>query len=49
MLNLATNESWTDKQTGEKKSKAEYHRVVIFGVLADVCQKLQLRKGQTLR
>jgi single-strand DNA-binding protein len=48
LLNLATNESWTDKQTGEKKSKAEYHRVVIFGVLADVCQKLQLRKGSKL-
>ena len=48
LLNLATNESWTDKQTGEKKTKAEYHRVVIFGVLADVCQKLQIRKGSKL-
>ena len=48
LLNLATNESWTDKQTGEKKSKAEFHRVVIFGVLADICQKLQLRKGSKL-
>ena len=48
LLNLATNESWTDKQTGEKKSKAEFHRIVIFGVLADVCQKLQLRKGSKL-
>ncbi len=48
LLNLATNESWTDKQTGEKKSKAEYHRVVIFGVLADVYQKLQLRTGSKL-
>ena len=48
LLNLATNESWTDKQTGEKKTKAEFHRVVIFGVLADICQKLQLRKGSKL-
>ena len=48
LLNLATNESWTDKQTGEKKSKAEYHRIVIFGVLADICQKLQIRKGSKL-
>ena len=48
LLYLATNESWTDKQTGEKKSKAEFHRIVIFGVLADVCQKLQLRKGSKL-
>ena len=48
LLNLATNENWTDKQTGEKKSKAEYHRIVIFGVLADICQKLQIRKGSKL-
>ena len=48
LLNLATNENWTDKQTGEKKSKAEYHRVVIFGKLADICQKLQIRKGSKL-
>tara|TARA_R110002049_G_scaffold81570_2_gene207554 strand:- start:173 stop:625 length:453 start_codon:yes stop_codon:yes gene_type:complete len=48
LLNLATNESWTDKQTGEKKSKAEYHRVVVFGKLADICQKLQIRTGSKL-
>ena len=48
LLNLATNERWTDKQTGEKKEATQYHRIVIFGVLADVCQKLQLRKGSKL-
>ena len=48
LLNLATNESWTDKSSGEKKTKAEFHRVVIFGVLADICQKLQIRKGSKL-
>ena len=48
LLNLATNERWTDKQTGEKKEATQYHRIVIFGVLADVCQKLQIRKGSKL-
>ena len=48
LLNLATNETWRDKQTGEKKSKAEFHRIVIFGKLAEVCQKLQIGKGSKL-
>lgn len=30
-LSLATNESWKDKGTGEKKERVEYHRVTIFG------------------
>jgi single-strand DNA-binding protein len=29
-FSLATNETWKDKQTGERKEKAEFHRVVIF-------------------
>jgi single-strand DNA-binding protein len=29
-LSVATNESWRDKATGERKDKAEFHRVVIF-------------------
>lgn len=29
-LRLATNETWKDKITGERKERAEYHRVVIF-------------------
>ena len=48
LLNLATNESWTDKSTGEKKTKAEFHRVVVFDKLADICQKLQIRKGSKM-
>lgn len=43
-LTLATNESWTDKQTGQKKEKAEFHRVVIFGKLAEVAGEY-LKKG----
>ena len=43
-LAVATSESWTDKTTGQKVEKTEWHRVVIFGRLADVAQKY-LHKG----
>ena len=43
-LALATSESWTDKTTGEKKEKTEWHRVVIFGKLAEISQQY-LHKG----
>nr|AAC26638.1 single-strand binding protein [Salmonella enterica subsp. enterica serovar Typhimurium] len=35
-LTLATSESWRDKQTGEMKEQTEWHRVVMFGKLAEV-------------
>ena len=43
-LAIATSESWTDKTTGEKKEKTEWHRVVIFGKLAEISQQY-LHKG----
>ncbi|MDL2094220.1 single-stranded DNA-binding protein [Proteus mirabilis] len=43
-LTLATSESWRDKQTGEMKEKTEWHRVVIFGKLAEVASEY-LKKG----
>ncbi|WWO97018.1 MAG: single-stranded DNA-binding protein [Candidatus Dasytiphilus stammeri] len=43
-LNLATSESWRDKQTGENKEKTEWHRVVLFGKLAEVAGEF-LHKG----
>ncbi len=43
-LNLATSESWKDKSSGERKEKTEWHRVVIFGQLADIAEKY-LKKG----
>ena len=48
LLNLATNESWVDKTSGEKKSKAEYHRITVFNKLAEVIQKLDLDTGTQL-
>ena len=38
-LAIATSESWTDKTTGQKQEKTEWHRVVVFGKLAEICQQ----------
>ena len=43
-LSLATSQSWKDKNTGEKKEKTEWHRVSLFGKLAEVAGEY-LRKG----
>lgn len=43
-LNVATSEEWKDKTTGESKSLTEWHRVVLFGKLAEVAGEY-LRKG----
>ncbi len=43
-ITIATSESWKDKQTGEKKEKTEWHRVVVFGRLAEICGEY-LKKG----
>lgn len=43
-ISVATNESWKDKNTGEKIEKTEWHRIVVFGRLAEICGQY-LRKG----
>lgn len=43
-LSLATSEQWKDKQTGEKKEKTEWHRVCLFGKVAEIAGEY-LRKG----
>ena len=43
-LNVATSESWKDRQTGEQQERTEWHRVVIFGKLAEIAGQY-LRKG----
>ncbi|WFQ79382.1 single-stranded DNA-binding protein [Xenorhabdus sp. SF857] len=43
-LSLATSENWRDKQTGELREKTEWHRVVIFGKLAEIAAEY-LQKG----
>jgi len=47
-LSIATSESWKDRQSGERRDRTEWHRVVIFNErLADVAERY-LRKGSTV-
>ena len=47
-LSLATSQTWKDKNTGEKKEKTEWHRVVVFNEgLINVIQQY-LKKGSQL-
>ncbi len=42
-FNMATNENWTDS-SGERQERTEWHRVVVWGRLAEICNQY-LRKG----
>ena len=44
-LNLATSESWKDKNSGERREKTEWHRVVIFNDNLGRIAQQYLRKG----
>jgi single-strand DNA-binding protein len=47
-LSVATNETWRDRQSGERREKTEWHRVVIFSQpLGDIAKKY-LRKGSKI-
>jgi single-strand DNA-binding protein len=43
-FSMATSESWTDKQ-GQKQEKTEWHRIVVWGKLAELCNQY-LSKGR---
>ena len=43
-LRIATTESWKDKQSGEQQERTEWHRVALFGRLAEIAGEY-LRKG----
>jgi len=43
-LSLATSENWTDKE-GQKQERTEWHRVVVWGKLAELCGRY-LNKGR---
>lgn len=43
-ISVATNEAWKDKTTGENVEKTEWHRIVIFGKLAEIAAQY-LKKG----
>ena len=46
-VNIATSESWKDKNTGEKQEKTEWHRIVFFGRLAEIAGEY-LKKGSQI-
>ena len=41
---LATNRMWTDSESKEKKQQTEFHNIVAFGKLAEICNQY-LKKG----
>ena len=43
-ISVATSESWTDKNTGEKKTQTEWHRIVLYRRLAEIAGQY-LTKG----
>ncbi len=44
-VSIATSESWTDKQTGQKQERVEWHRIKFFGKLAEIAGEY-LKKGK---
>ncbi len=46
-LSVATSETWKDKTTGERKEATEWHKVVLFGRLAEVAEQY-LYKGASV-
>lgn len=46
-ISVATSSSWNDKQSGEKREKTEWHRVVFFRRLAEVVGEY-LKKGSSI-
>lgn len=46
-FSLATDESYKEKGTGVKKTKTEWHNIVIWGALANICQQY-LHKGDLI-
>jgi single-strand DNA-binding protein len=46
-ISIATSESWTDKNTGQKQERTEWHKVVFFNRLAEIVSQYT-RKGSKL-
>ena len=44
-FSLATSETWNDKNSGQKQERTEWHRIVVWGKLAELCNQY-LAKGR---
>lgn len=45
-VSVATNETWKDRGTGENQERTEWHRIVIFGKLAEIAAQYLKKGGQ---
>ncbi|MCV2500140.1 MAG: single-stranded DNA-binding protein [Candidatus Lightella neohaematopini] len=45
-ISLATSDTWRDKQTGEVKEKTEWHKIVIFGKIAEIAREYLIKGSQ---
>ncbi len=46
-FSIATSEQWTDKNTGDRQERTEWHNIVVFGKQAEICEKY-LSKGSQI-
>jgi single-strand DNA-binding protein len=44
-FSIATDDSWTDKNSGERQERTEWHSIVVWNKLAEICNEY-LRKGR---
>jgi single-strand DNA-binding protein len=44
-FSIATSESWTDKNSGQKQEKTTWHKIIVWGKLAELCNQY-LSKGR---
>src|SRR5215467_14768619 len=44
-FSMATDDSWTDKNSGERQERTEWHNIVVWNKLAEICNEY-LRKGR---
>ena len=47
-IGVATNRKWTNKQTGQPQEEVEFHNVVVWGKLAEICQQYLKKRRENL-
>jgi single-strand DNA-binding protein len=45
-FSIATSETWTDKNTGNKQEKTEWHNIVVFGKQAEICENIYQKEAR---
>lgn len=43
-ISVATSEAWTDKNTGERREVTEWHRIVFYRKLAEICANISRKE-----